>query len=64
MKQGPSRFRRAVTACAAGTIALSFLSVLALTSPASAAVPFTGNTTIAASAPTFRPTLPISRPAT
>ncbi len=54
MKQGPSRFRRIVTACAAGTIALSFLSVLALSSPASAAVPFTGNTT-AASAPTIRP---------
>jgi hypothetical protein len=54
MKQGPGRFRRVATACAAGTIALSFLSVLAITTPASAAVPFTGNT-LAASAPTIRP---------
>ena len=55
MKQGPSRFRRAVTACAAGTIALSFLSVLGLATPASAAT-LTG-TTQAASAPTLRPNL-------
>jgi putative cell wall-binding protein len=37
MKQGPSRFRRVATACAAGTIALSFLSVLGLSTPAFAA---------------------------
>ena len=38
MKQGPGRFRRVATACAAGTIALSFLSVLAIATPAGAAV--------------------------
>jgi putative cell wall-binding protein len=37
MKQGPSRFRRVATACAAGTIALSFLSVLGLAGTAGAA---------------------------
>ncbi|HEY1989186.1 MAG TPA: cell wall-binding repeat-containing protein [Acidimicrobiales bacterium] len=58
MKQGPNRFRRAATACAAGTIALSFLSVLAIASPASAAqVPGPVGTTVAASAPTIRPNL-------
>ena len=54
MKQGPGRFRRAVTACAAGTIALSFLSVLAIASPASA-LPTQSGTTVAASTPSLVP---------
>ncbi len=57
MKQGPSRFRRVATACAAGTIALSFLSVLGLASPASAASVLTGTTLAASPAPTIRPNL-------
>jgi putative cell wall-binding protein len=58
MKQGPGRFRRVATAGAAGTIALSFLSVLAIATPASAApVPGPVGTTVAASAPTIRPGL-------
>ena len=57
MKQGPGRFRRVATACAAGTIALSFLSVLGLASPAGAVLPTLNGTTIAASAPTIRPNL-------
>jgi len=55
MKQGPGRFRRVATACAAGTIALSFLSVLAITTPAGAVLPTLAGTTVAASAPTIRP---------
>jgi putative cell wall-binding protein len=50
MKQGPSRFRRAVTACAAGTIALSFLSVLGLAGTAGAAAG-AGSAVTAATAP-------------
>src|SRR5580704_18850104 len=58
MRQGPGRLRRAATAGAAGTIALSFRSVLAITTPAgAAAVPGPVGTTIAASAPTIRPNL-------
>ncbi|HEY1989438.1 MAG TPA: cell wall-binding repeat-containing protein [Acidimicrobiales bacterium] len=56
MKQGPGRFRRVATAGAAGTIALSFLSVLAIATPASAAPTLSG-TTIAASAPSMVPSL-------
>ncbi|HEY1988485.1 MAG TPA: cell wall-binding repeat-containing protein [Acidimicrobiales bacterium] len=56
MKQGPGRFRRVATAGAAGTIALSFLSVLAIATPASAAPTLSG-TTIAASAPSMVPGL-------
>jgi hypothetical protein len=55
MKQGPGKFRRVATACAAGTIALSFLSVLAIASPAGAVLPTLAGTTVAASAPTIRP---------
>src|ERR1035437_9749023 len=58
MKQGPSRFRRAVTACAAGTIALSFLSVLGLSTPAFAAVAAgAGSNIVAPTAPHIAPTV-------
>ncbi len=53
MKQGLSRYRRMATAGAAGAIALSFLSVLGVATPASATSPFSAGNTLAASAPTM-----------
>ena len=64
MKQGLSRFRRMATAGAAGAIALSFLSVLGVATPASADLADPVGTTLAASAPTIIQGWSISPPAT
>jgi putative cell wall-binding protein len=57
MKQGLKRFRRMATACAAGTIALSVISVLGFSSVASAAVVSPpGSSITAATAPNIAPT--------